>query len=100
MEKTIKEELITKNIDVEDLQCPFISRYNATLEELASGGMNLIAFGREDDHHCLDAQRVSKVYGRKCVTVEKAEDIDHIDFVKIIMGMCRICDGNTSYGMM
>lgn len=80
VEKPVKEELLTKNVDIEDLQCPFISRYNSTLEELASEGYNLIAFGRKDDHHCLDAQRVAKVYGRTCVTVEKPEDINHIDF--------------------
>ncbi|WP_017729299.1 hypothetical protein [Halalkalibacterium ligniniphilum] len=80
VEKHVKERFATKNVEVEDLQCPFISKYNSTLEELASEGYHLIAFGKKNDHHCLDAQRVSQEHGRKCVTVEKAADVDKIEF--------------------
>lgn len=80
VEKKERELFETANVEVQDLQCPFISRYNSALEELATEGFNLIAFGRKQDHHSLDAQRLAREYGRKCVIVEKAEDVDEIHF--------------------
>jgi 4-hydroxy-3-methylbut-2-en-1-yl diphosphate reductase len=87
VENEVKERLQATNVVVQDLQCPFISKYNSTLKELAAEGFNLIAFGRKDDHHCLDAQRVAHEYGRMCVVVEKAADVDRIPFKRRSHGL-------------
>lgn len=78
--KSVKQQLQANEVNIEDLQCPFISRYNSEIEELASDGYNLLAFGRKENHHSLDAVSVANEYGRRSVIVEKPEDIDGIDF--------------------
>jgi 4-hydroxy-3-methylbut-2-enyl diphosphate reductase len=80
VDKRVKERLVTSGIEVQDLQCPFISRMDSVVEELTKEGFNIIAFGKTQSHHCLEAQRIAQEHGRKCVIVEKAEDVDEIYF--------------------
>lgn len=74
-----KKQLEEKGVTIlDDLQCPFITRLNQTMERLASEGFDIVIVGKRQNHHCQDALRLAEKYSRRCFVIEKEEDVETV----------------------
>ena len=72
----VRERLEEVGVVLDDRQCPFISRLNETITTLVTEGFDVIIFGKRENHHCLEANRLAETHGRRCVVAERPEDIE------------------------
>ena len=74
-----EEELKTRGVRLlHNLQCPFISKMNKTAERLVREGFDLLVMGKKESHHCIEAQQWAEKYGKSCIILEQAEEVQAI----------------------
>lgn len=74
-----KKQLEENGVTIlDDLQCPFITKLNQTIERLASEGFDIVIVGKRQNHHCQEALRLAEKYHRRCFVIEKEEDVETV----------------------
>lgn len=79
LDKDTKEGLVERGVDLaEDLTCPFIAKLDRVVERLASEGFDIAIVGTKDNHHCRVAKKIAYQYGRRCIVIERPQDIEAV----------------------
>lgn len=72
------EDLARRGITVKDYKCPYIARQDKTIERLVAEGFDILIMGKRQNHHCRNAREVASKHQRRCVIIEKIEDVDTV----------------------
>ena len=65
-----------RGVVVNDHKCPFIAKFDKSVDALIKDGHDVIAFGKPKNHHCQYAREAAQEAGRACVIAEDLADIE------------------------
>ncbi|MBQ5519545.1 MAG: bifunctional 4-hydroxy-3-methylbut-2-enyl diphosphate reductase/30S ribosomal protein S1, partial [Clostridiales bacterium] len=72
--------LESKNCDIRDMTCPFVSKIHKIVKENAAKGMNIIIAGTKGHPEVTGILGEAEGYGVKCAVIKAPEDLETLDF--------------------
>jgi 4-hydroxy-3-methylbut-2-enyl diphosphate reductase len=74
------EVLNSKNCEIRDMTCPFVSKIHKIVRENAEKGMNIIITGTQGHPEVTGIMGEAEGYGVKCAVIKAPEDLENLDF--------------------
>ena len=74
------EILKSKNCEIRDMTCPFVSKIHKIVRENAAKGMNIIIAGTQGHPEVTGILGEAEGYGVKCAVIKAPEDLETLDF--------------------
>lgn len=72
--------LESKNCDIRNMTCPFVSKIHKIVKENAEKGMNIIIAGTKGHPEVTGILGEAEGYGVKCAVIKAPEDLENLDF--------------------
>ncbi|MBQ6018311.1 MAG: bifunctional 4-hydroxy-3-methylbut-2-enyl diphosphate reductase/30S ribosomal protein S1 [Clostridiales bacterium] len=72
--------LCSKNCEIRDMTCPFVSKIHKIVRENAQKGMNIIITGTQGHPEVTGILGEAEGTGVKCAVIKAPEDLDNLDF--------------------
>ena len=72
--------LESKNCDIRNMTCPFVSKIHKIVKENAAKGMNIIIAGTKGHPEVTGILGEAEGYGVKCAVIKAPEDLETLDF--------------------
>lgn len=73
-----KNELLERGIQMEDFRCPYLVRFDRTVESILRKDFDIIMVGKKKNHHCLHAKKLADQYQKRCSFIENSVDAESL----------------------
>jgi len=74
------EILKSKNCEIRDMTCPFVSKIHKIVRENAEKGMNIIITGTKGHPEVIGILGEAEDFGVKCAVISSPEELESLDF--------------------